>query len=159
MNEQLLGELEPLGGGDAIPLLKDRLVVGRHARCDIVLEFPNVSQKHCELIFENGYWKLADLGSRNGVKVNGERIESKWLQPGDEVSIAKHRYEIRYTPTSTEPPPDDDRDFANPFGRSLLEQAGLVRPERRPERPRPNPNLKNSFSQEEDDAARYLFEE
>jgi len=164
MNEQLLGELEPFGGGDAIPLLKPRLVIGRRSSCDIVLEYPNVSQQHCELQLQNGYWLIRDLGSRNGVKVNGERVDSKWLQPGDEVSIAKHRYEVRYTPTGDGPPPDDDETSGqNPFGRSLLEQAGLVRPERRPEHrptpPRPNPNLPATFSQDEDDAMRFLLDE
>ncbi|HEX6987699.1 MAG TPA: FHA domain-containing protein, partial [Planctomycetaceae bacterium] len=106
---------------------------------------------------------VRDLGSRNGVKVNGERVDSKWLQPGDEVSIAKHRYEIRYTPSGDGPPPEDIEEGQNPFGRSLLEKAGLARPERRPERrptpPRPNPNLPQSFSEDEDDAARYLLDD
>jgi predicted component of type VI protein secretion system len=163
MAEHLLGELEPLGGGDAIPLLKPQLVIGRRSSCDIVLEFPNVSQQHCELRLENGYWNLRDLGSRNGVKVNGERVESKWLQPGDEVSIAKHRYEIRYTPTGEAPPPDELEEGQNPFGRSLLEKAGLARPERRPEPkatpPRPNPNLPQTFDKDEDDAVRFLLDE
>jgi pSer/pThr/pTyr-binding forkhead associated (FHA) protein len=164
MPEQLLGELEPLGGGDAIPLLKPRLVIGRRSSCDIVLEFPNVSQQHCELQLENGYWIIRDLGSRNGIKVNGDRVESKWLQPGDEVSIAKHRYEIRYTPSGDAPPPEDIEEGQNPFGRSLLEKAGLARPERRPERspskpPRPNPNLPQTFDKDEDDAVRFLLDE
>ena len=164
MAEHLLGELEPLGGGDAIPLLKPKVVIGRRSSCDIVLEFPNVSQRHCELQFENGYWIIRDLGSRNGIKVNGERVDSKWLQPGDEVSIAKHRYEIRYTPSGDAPPPDEIDERLNPFGRSLLEKAGLARPERPPERrppspPRPNSNLPQAFDKDEDDAVRFLLDE
>ena len=162
MAEQLLGELVPFGGGDPIPLLKPRLAIGRRSSCDIVLEFPNVSSQHCELRLENGYWRIQDLGSRNGVKVNGERVDSRWLQPGDELSIAKHRYEIQYTPTGNSPPPEDAGE--NPFGRSLLEKAGLVRPERRPERrpappSRPDANLPASFSKDEEDAVRFLLEE
>lgn len=163
MAEQLLGELVPFGGGDPIPLLKPRLTIGRRPSCDIVLEFPNISSTHCELQLENGYWRISDLGSRNGVKVNGERVESKWLHPGDEVSIAKHRYEVSYTPTGDAPPQDAEGE--NPFGRSLLEKAGLARPERRPERrptptpPRPNPNLPQNFDKDEDDAVRFLLDE
>ncbi len=164
MAEQLLGELVPMGGGDPIPLFKPRLEIGRRSSCDIVLEFPNVSSQHCELQFENGYWQIRDLGSRNGVKVNGERVDSKWLHPGVELTIAKHRYEVSYTPSGSGPPPDDIAEGQNPFGRSLLEKAGLARPERRPERkpvapPRPNPNLPTSFDPNEDDAVRFLLDE
>ena len=68
-----LGELVPCGGGDSIPLLKAKLLVGRRSQCDIVLEFPNVSSQHCEFRFDQGYWQIRDLGSRNGIKVNGTR--------------------------------------------------------------------------------------
>ena len=38
-NERMLGELIPKGGGDSIPLLKEKLLVGRRESCDIVLRF------------------------------------------------------------------------------------------------------------------------
>ncbi|MBM81376.1 MAG: forkhead-associated protein [Planctomycetaceae bacterium] len=130
----MLGELVPCGGGDPIPLLKAKLLIGRRSRCDIALRFPNVSSHHCELELVNGYWYVRDMNSRNGVKVNNERCENKWLLPGDILSVAKHRYEILYTPTSEGPPPDIDED---PFARSLLEKAGLER--RQPNRPQVPP--------------------
>jgi FHA domain len=120
---QTLGELVPCGGGDPIPLLKARLLVGRRNSCDISLRFPNVSSHHCELEFVNGYWRIRDLGSRNGVKVNNVRCDVKWLMPGDVVTIAKHRYEVTYEPTGEGPPPDE----ADPFEIGLLEKAGLER--------------------------------
>ena len=125
----MLGELVPCGGGDPIPLLKHKLLIGRRSRCDIALRFPNVSSHHCELELMNGYWYVRDMNSRNGIKVNNERCQNKWLLPGDVLSVAKHRYEILYTPTTDGPPPEVDED---PFSRSLLEKAGL---ERKPERP------------------------
>lgn len=117
----MLGELNPCGGGDPIPLLKSSLLVGRRSRCDISLKFPNVSSHHCELQFESGYWIVRDLGSRNGIKVNGVRCQSKWLMPGDVVSIAKHDYRIHYSPKGMGPPPEED----DPFAMSLMEKAGL----------------------------------
>ena len=60
----MLGELQPIGGGDPIPLMKPVLTVGRRESCDIVLRFPNVSGSHCELSLENGYWFVKDLGMR-----------------------------------------------------------------------------------------------
>jgi pSer/pThr/pTyr-binding forkhead associated (FHA) protein len=116
----MLGELIPQGGGDPIPLLEPKLLVGRRSSCDIVLGFPNVSSQHCELELINGYWHIKDLRSRNGIKVNGQRCDSKWLHPGDEVSIAKNHFEILYEPSGDAPPEEED-----PFEMSLLEKAGL----------------------------------
>ena len=48
--------------------------------------------------------------------------------PGDELSIAKHRYEVVYTSQAEGPPPELDED---PFARGLLEKAGLERPRHR----------------------------
>ncbi len=131
----MLGELLPLGGGDPIPLLKPKLLVGRRDRCDIVLDFPNVSSQHAELEFTNGYWQVLNLSHSNGTKVNGERVDERFLQPGDRICFAKHCFEIQYTPDPTAPPPQRDDD---PFARSLLEKAGLATRDRgRPPSERP----------------------
>ena len=125
----MYGELVPLGGGDVIPLLKKKLVIGRRENCDIVLRFPNISARHCELTLTQGYWYVQDLDSRNGVKVNGIRVEAgeKRVDPGDTLAIGRHKYELRYDPAQLgavgAPPPDDDA--RSIFGTSLLERAGL----------------------------------
>lgn len=123
----MYGELVPLGGGDPIPLLKKTLLVGRRESCDIVLRFSNVSAHHCQLTLVGGYWYVRDLKSRNGVKVNGVRVTEKRLDPGDELSVARHKYQVVYSPAdlgAVGPPPPDviDEDL---FGKSLLERAGL----------------------------------
>ena len=125
---QKLGELIPCGGGDPIPLMKTTLLVGRRNHCDITLHFPNVSSQHCELTFENGYWKVRDLGSANGIKVNGSRCDTKWLQPGDIVTVAKHRYEIQFEANG--PAPQEASNDV--MSMSLLEKAGIEKPLRRP---------------------------
>lgn len=129
----MLGELVPQGGGDTIPLLKSQLTLGRRDSCDISLQFANVSSRHCELQFLNGYWMVKDLNSSNGTKVNGVRVKSSWIFPGDELVIAKHRFRIDYdvAPDSAPPPPLDNGEDVQ---LSLLEKAGLARPERRPQR-------------------------
>jgi len=123
----MYGELIPVGGGDPIPLLKKTLLVGRRESCDIVLRFSNVSAHHCQLSVIGGYWYVRDLQSRNGVKVNGVRVTEKRLDPGDILSIAKHKYEVHYSPVDLgavgPPPPDVSR--ADLFSKSLLERAGL----------------------------------
>jgi predicted component of type VI protein secretion system len=127
------GELVPVGGGDPIPLLKPLLVMGRRESCDIVLRFVNVSGQHCQLSLERGYWFVQDLNSQNGTKVNGTRVVRKRLDPGDLLTIARHKYTMKYSPTeqgATGPPPSDEADIENVLHKSLLETAGL---QRRPE--------------------------
>jgi adenylate cyclase len=159
----MLGELVPCGGGDAIPLLEAKLRIGRRSDCDIVLSFPNVSAQHCFLELINGYWFVRDLHSRNGLKVNGQRCDSKWLLPGDELTIAKHRFEVIYDPVSDAPPPEEEED---PFAISLLEKAGLARREesdrgRRAPAARPidQEAVAEQFSSEEDQAVDWLTDD
>lgn len=125
----MFGELLPLGGGDPIPLLKKQLLVGRRESCDIVLRFANVSAHHCQLTVSSGYWYVKDMGSRNGIKVNGVRYPERRLDPGDTLSVAKHQYEIQYAPSdlgAVGPPPADEALPNDIFGKSLLERAGLA---------------------------------
>ena len=118
----MLGELNPSGGGAPIPLLHEKLLVGRRSSCDICLSFPNVSSHHCELEMKDGYWHVRDLGSSNGIKVNGERTTAKPLMPGDELQIAKHCFRIEYIVSGSAPAPEDE----DPFAMGLMEKAGLA---------------------------------
>ncbi len=123
----MYGELLPVGGGDPIPLLKETLLVGRRESCDIVLRFSNVSSHHCELFIRSGFWYVRDMNSRNGVKVNGNRVTEKRVDPGDILWVAKHAYEVKYAPVDLgavgPPPPEVSEEKI--FGQSLLERAGL----------------------------------
>ncbi|MBL8852920.1 MAG: FHA domain-containing protein [Planctomycetaceae bacterium] len=130
--KKIHGTLIPIGGGDNIPLLRTRLRVGRRDGCDIVLPFSNISGHHCLLEIHEGYWFVRDLNSRNGVKVNGQKIIpglKKRLDPGDELAIAKNVYRCDYDPLENGAygtPPQDEQAEAF-FERSLLERAGLKR--------------------------------
>lgn len=152
-----LGELSPLGGGDPIPLLKPRILIGRRSQCDVVLAFPNVSAQHCQLELTNGFWFVRDLNSRNGIKVNGERCDSKFLQPGDELTVAKHEFRIQYQPSADAPPPQEEED---PMAIGLLEKAGLMRQQTRGPRARSarpvDVHDDSKFSSEENEADRWL---
>lgn len=120
----MLGELNPCGGGDSIPLLHEKLLIGRRSSCDICLAVPNVSSHHCELELQDGFWHIRDLGSTNGIKVNGERTLGSVLMPGDEVQVAKSRFRIQYLVDGEAPVPEPD----DPFAMSLMEKAGLEKP-------------------------------
>jgi adenylate cyclase len=121
------GVLEPVGGGDTIPLIREHLVMGRRESCDICLRFPNVSGVHCELTFRDGYWVIKDLNSTNGIKVNGVRVPRKLLHPDDTITIAKRKYTIHYNPPVGQRLEEimEDEDILN---QPLLERAGLERP-------------------------------
>jgi hypothetical protein len=90
-------EPEPGAGGSATALLVadkrrnvlsgDRVIVGRSRDCDVVLGDPNVSRRHAELRPEGRGWLVVDLGSTNGVKVNGRRVERAVLEPGDRITL------------------------------------------------------------------------
>lgn len=111
-----------------IPLIKDRLLVGRRESCDVILRFANVSAHHCQLFVDRGYWFAKDLNSRNGTKVNGKRITRKRLDPGDKVAFAKHVYTVNYSPDelgAMGPPPPDEETVTSVLGKTLLDRAGL----------------------------------
>lgn len=48
-------------------------VVGRDVECDIVVDHPTVSRRHCVITFENGQWRIQDLHSTNGVNYLNNR--------------------------------------------------------------------------------------
>jgi adenylate cyclase len=129
MNYEVHGELQPIGGGDPIPLIREVLSIGRRESCDICLRYPNISGMHAQLTFRNGYWYIRDMNSTNGVKVQGIRVQEKLLHPRDEITIGKRKYLIEY-----ELPADrralDEVVEEDIMSQSLLEKAGLERPKR-----------------------------
>jgi hypothetical protein len=62
--------------------------VGRSRDCEIVLEDVGISRRHAEIRPSRGGWTIEDLGSTNGVLVNGHEIRGPQpLQPGDRVEL------------------------------------------------------------------------
>jgi pSer/pThr/pTyr-binding forkhead associated (FHA) protein len=67
-------------------------VLGRSRDSDVVLEDANVSRRHAEVRPSGASWIVRDLGSTNGVKVNGRQIEgAQSLKPGDEIELGTCR--------------------------------------------------------------------
>lgn len=122
------GQLTPTGGGDPIPLMKKRLLIGRRGEADIQLKFSNVSTQHCRMTLEYGYWFIRDLNSRNGTKVDKRPVIRKRVDPKATISIARHEYVIEYDPQSLGaygPPPADDDFMDELMKSSLMDRAGL----------------------------------
>lgn len=61
--------------------------MGRSRDCDIVVPDPNVSRVHAEVRHEGLEYVLVDLGSTNGIEVNGRRVLRHSLRDGDRVSL------------------------------------------------------------------------
>jgi hypothetical protein len=66
-------------------------VIGRSRECDLVLDDPNVSRRHAEVRREEDGWSVHDLGSTNGIKLNGHRSRGGRLSPGDEITLGLSR--------------------------------------------------------------------
>jgi hypothetical protein len=63
-------------------------VLGRSRECDVMVDDANVSRRHAEIRPRGGTWVLSDLGSTNGVSVNGARIDHpRVLSPGDVIEL------------------------------------------------------------------------
>ena len=79
--------LEVVAGMEAksFGLTKAKYVVGRAAGNDIQLPEDSVSSRHAQLEKTGGSWRLTDLHSTNGTFVNGRRIDSVELKPGDRI--------------------------------------------------------------------------
>ena len=76
-----------VGDGRRNVLSGSRVVLGRSRECDIVVSDPNVSRRHAELRRGDGNWSIVDLGSTNGIKVNGRRVADATLREGDTVTL------------------------------------------------------------------------
>jgi pSer/pThr/pTyr-binding forkhead associated (FHA) protein len=138
MSYQPNGELIPEGGGDNIPLIRDLLTIGRRESCDIPMRYPNVSGLHCELVFKDGFWYIKDLGSTNGIKVNGVRVPRKLLHPGEKITIARKSYTIQYQPPINKRGMEElmeDMEDEDILSQPLLERAGLIKPRRNNKQP------------------------
>jgi pSer/pThr/pTyr-binding forkhead associated (FHA) protein len=141
--EEVLGTLKPVGGGDPIPLVKPEITVGRRGGCDIRLDFENVSGKHCAFRLINGVWHVRDLGSTNGTSVNGTRLSSQHaIMPEDEVGVADHLFTIDYVPSGPEAfitthKVLDEEVQEERKRHSLMELAGLDTDDAKPKAARP----------------------
>lgn len=75
------------GSAPTIVLQRPVLLIGRHQECDVRINSPKVSRRHCCLAMAYDRVLIRDLGSRNGVRVNGRVVDESRLYPGDELAI------------------------------------------------------------------------
>jgi hypothetical protein len=77
-----------LMGGKRLVVGPGGATLGRSRQCDVTVDDPNVSRTHAEVRPRGGSWVLSDLGSTNGSRLNGRRVEgAEVLKPGDEIEL------------------------------------------------------------------------
>ena len=69
------------------PITAERTVIGREAGCHVHIAHPTVSRRHCEVWSEEVKVYAQDLGSLNGVYVNGTRVRRHRLASGDLLQV------------------------------------------------------------------------
>jgi len=89
-------QLVSLTEGPNILLDKPILLIGRHAECDIQIDSRKISRRHCCIAQVNDYLVVRDLGSTNGIRINGVRLMEGRLKDRDELTIGGHRYRVTW---------------------------------------------------------------
>jgi pSer/pThr/pTyr-binding forkhead associated (FHA) protein len=64
-------------------------VLGRSREADIRIEDANISRRHAEIRHEDGAHWVVDLGSTNGIEVNGRRVDRARLSDGDRIVLGR----------------------------------------------------------------------
>lgn len=67
----------------------ERIVLGRHPSCDVVLDRPSVSRRHLAISFDGHRWEARDLGSSNGTLLNGHHMVRALTAPGDVFELGE----------------------------------------------------------------------
>jgi predicted component of type VI protein secretion system len=108
-------QLVALTDGQSILLDKPILLLGRHPECDIQIDSRKVSRRHCCIAQVHDYLVVRDLGSTNGIRINGVRVVEGRIKPGDELTIGSHRYQVQ-TEDANGPAASTPRDANPPRG-------------------------------------------
>jgi pSer/pThr/pTyr-binding forkhead associated (FHA) protein len=75
--------------GNEYIVRKPVTLLGRSESCDLIVNDPLVSRRHCQVLWDGVYCTVEDLGSTNGTYVNGQLLRAAYaLQPGDRLQVA-----------------------------------------------------------------------
>lgn len=101
VHDTAVARLIPVRGGKPVPVPMPRgtgtIVIGRQQGCDLVLDDPMISRRHCELVVgAGGELRIVDSSSGNGTWINGNRITNSPLRSGDKLRLGtdEHVFEL-----------------------------------------------------------------
>jgi pSer/pThr/pTyr-binding forkhead associated (FHA) protein len=92
----MVAQLVSLDDGSSILLDKPILLIGRDPECDIQIDSRKISRRHCCIAQVNDYLVVRDLGSTNGIRINGLRVQEGNLKADDELTIGGNRYRVSW---------------------------------------------------------------
>jgi predicted component of type VI protein secretion system len=92
----VLPHLVALSEGPNLPLDKPIVLIGRHQECDIQIPSRKISRRHCCIAQVNDHLVIRDLGSTNGIRINGVKVVEGNLQVDDELVIGNIRYQVKW---------------------------------------------------------------
>ncbi len=93
--------LKVVGGtrtGQTVPISIPQFMIGRADDCHLKPRSELISRYHCAILTDDGYVAVRDLGSKNGVYVNGQRVSiEQELKNGDQLAIGPLEFEVVLT--------------------------------------------------------------
>ncbi len=109
--------LEETQKGLVIILDKTEVLVGRASEeAHVNINHTSISRMHARLYPGAGRWGIEDLGSTNGIFVNGERLKNAWMKPGDIVKIASVPFRFVLAPIERSEPMQKTLMFSSSSG-------------------------------------------
>ena len=99
----MLAQLISLSGSHNIVLDKPIILIGRHPECDVQIDSRKISRRHCCIAQVGEYLVVRDLGSTNGVRINGERVVEGTLRETDELIIGNQAYRVTWQESAATP--------------------------------------------------------
>lgn len=103
-----------------IDITKEKMLIGQHSDCDIVIDDPYVSRRHCELLQQDGVLFLRDLGSTNGTFVDEMRIENINIGSGGRFSIGRTDILCSRRTNTESLRPSEQTQLGNAIGKSRV---------------------------------------
>jgi pSer/pThr/pTyr-binding forkhead associated (FHA) protein len=91
-----------------IPLLKERMSVGRKAHNDIQIDNMAISGEHAAVVTILNDSFLEDLNSTNGTLVNGQPVKKHFLKDGDVIELGKYKMKYLATPVNLSDPAESE---------------------------------------------------
>lgn len=99
--------------GNILPLSPGGNLLGRAAHCQIRINAQGVSKEHCEILTQSDRILIRDLGSSNGTYVNGVRIQTSFIRPGDKIGLHDQYFELIANIPSQHPTMSQSAYFGN----------------------------------------------
>jgi len=114
-------KLTPIRGqAKQLVLSGGRITIGRSPECTIPLMDERASRQHCVLQLDSsGTWMVRDLSSRNGTKVNDEKVIESPLRPGDVLKVGSHEFLVERDRTGEVDSGDTDSEGSYHVGAAL----------------------------------------